>query len=146
VRIVDRSDGELRAGRQRQADADQALLDEKLIGARFGGRRRDVVGRAGGAVDQAEDRIVAAACGKALGDTLRADTPAVLRLMAGEARSAVGAEILEERVVEGERRAAGLESGYCAARIRIEAEAQNDRRRLLGAMIPIGELPHLLHV
>src|SRR6185437_7536318 len=114
---------------------DQALIDQELVGFLFGGEARDVVARARRAVDHAEDRIGAAACGKALGDTGGADGPAALRLMACEAGPAVGPEVLEECIVECEGRPVGLEGANRAARIGIEAEAWNDRRRRLRAVI-----------
>ena len=132
--------------RHRQADPDQALVDQQRIGLPPGGRRRDIVARTGGAVDQAEDRIGAAALREARRDAGRAHGPARLRLMAAEAGPSVGAEILEERAVEREGRAARLEGRHRAGRIAIGLEARNDRRCLLHALVRVLEAAHRLHV
>ena len=108
VRVLDRRDGEFGGGRDGETDADQAVLYQQPIGFLFFAQRRDIVAGAGGAVDQAEDRIRAGAVLEPLGDIVRAHAPAVLRLMAGEAGPPISSQILEEGVVRRDGRAARL--------------------------------------
>jgi len=129
-----------------QADADQALADQQRVGLPFGGERRHIRARTGGAVHQAEDRIPAAALRKARRDAGRTHGPARLRLMAAETGSPIAAEILEERVVGRKGRPIGLEGRHRAAHIAIELEAWNDRRCRLCALISVLEPAHRLHV
>ena len=146
VGIIHGRDGELRVRRNRQADSDQTLVDQQFVGFLFGGECRDIVARTRGAVDQPEDRVGTAACRKAGGNVGCADGPAILRLVAAEAGSAIGSEILEERIVGRERRSIGLEGGDRTGRIRIDAKARNDGRSGLLTAVHILEALHLLHV
>jgi hypothetical protein len=67
--------------RKRQADPDETLACQKLIGFGLGGERRHIVGGTGRAVDQPENWISAAALFEPGLYTGRADGPAGLRLM-----------------------------------------------------------------
>ena len=62
--------------------------------------------------------------------------------MTAEAGAAVGAKILEERIVGRERRAAGLKGRNRASRIVVDLESGDDRRGLLNALIGAFEAAH----
>jgi hypothetical protein len=97
VGIIYGRDGELCSRRDRQADPDQTPVNQQLVSQLLGGEGRNVVARARGAVDYAKDRVGACARCKARGNVRCADGPAILRLVAAEAGSSIGSEILEER-------------------------------------------------
>ena len=96
VGIIHVRDDELRIRRDRKADPDQTLVGQQFVGLLFGGGGRDIVARTGGAVDDAEDRIGAAMLvRKAAGNVDCCRQPlTVLRLVAANAGSAIGPEIL----------------------------------------------------
>jgi len=96
----------------RQADSDQALIDQKAKGGALGCWRRDVVARAGSSVDNAKQRVIYAVSLETRLGGLRADGPPRPRLMAGEAGPAVGAEVLEEGILAGGGGSTGLVSRH----------------------------------
>jgi hypothetical protein len=125
-------DLKLHRRQHRQADADQTLAGEQAesLASRGGGRH---IGRgAGSAVDQPEQRV-----GRISGEprlrVLRAERPAVLRLVTGEAGPAVAPEILEERVSRGLSRAVRLIARDHAARIGVDLELRDGLRGRLRA-------------
>ena len=66
--------------------------------------------------------------------------------MTGKARAPIGPEILEERIVCGDRGDAGLKTRDTSAGIAIDFELGNDGRRRLGALVGIFEHAHFLRV
>lgn len=83
---------------------------------------------------------------KAVSNAGRADGPAVIRLMAGEAGPPIGSKVLEERIVLGECLSVGLERCDRTARVPVNFKFWNNIRCRLGALIPIFETAHRLHM
>jgi len=89
-----------------------------------------------------ENRIRSVTICEPSSDAGRGYRPAGLRLVTAEAGAAVGAKILEERIVGRERRAAGLKGRNRASRIVVDLESGDDRRGLLNALIGAFEAAH----
>ena len=89
---------------------------------------RDIGGWTRGAVHQTENGICASTLGKAVSNAGRADGPAVIRLMAGEAGPPIGSKVLEERIVLGECLSVGLERCDRTTRIPVNFKFWNNIR------------------
>src|SRR5262252_3078024 len=94
---------ELHAVWKRDANSDQTFVSQQLVGLAPVLERSDLGGRASGTVNQTKERLGAGAGVEAGLSPRRADGPAVLRLMAGEACASVAADVLEERIRGGMR-------------------------------------------
>ena len=90
----------MRRRRHGQPDPDQALVQQQAVCLPLSLRRRDVVRRTRGAVEQAKEWIVNIRS-KTIIHVVCADRPAVLRLMTGEAGTPVSPEIREKGVFCG---------------------------------------------
>jgi len=130
--------------RKRQADPDQSLARQKLIGVALGGGRRHIVGGTGRAVDQPENWIAVATRLEPRLYTGRADGPSVLRLMTGETSASIRAKILKKRVSCGGRGTARLEGGDLPTRIALLIKPRNGRRCRLRTGVGIFILSHFL--
>ncbi len=116
----------------RQPDSDQPLGSDQAVGRALRVRGRHIGRGARGAVDKAEQRIVGIRVKPRL-RVLCAESPAILRFVAGEAGAPVAPEILEERIARRLRRPVWLKRRDHAARIGVRLKLWDDRRRRLRA-------------
>ena len=130
--------------RQGYAGADIGLVQQQAKGLPLPPHVGDIIGRAIRAIDQAEQRFVRVVA-ETLADRFRANRPAVLRLMAGEAAASVGSKHLKKGVARGFCWPVGLERRDKSARIAIDFEPRDYRRGVLGAVVLIPkQLAHFL--
>ncbi len=131
VRIVDARELEVRAGRNRQPDADHAVLEQHAVGLLARGPRGHVGAGRVGAVHQAEDRILAVGGLEALAHAVRRDRPALVGLVARLARAAVAAQAGEERVLAVDA-AGGADGERLAAAVAVQLRAIGARAVVAG--------------
>ena len=99
IRIVDRFDHEFGARRNIDADANQSAREQQAERRLSRFTRRHIGAFAIRSVIGPEDGIEAIRIGEPILHTSRRDRPSFRRLMTGDARPAVGAALLEERVL-----------------------------------------------
>src|SRR5262249_29440829 len=134
---------ELGVGWERVANADQPFVSQQIAGRAPVFERSDLSGRAGGPIDQTKKGLGAGAGVEAGLSACRADGPAVLRLMAGEASASVAADVLEERIPGSMCDATRLVGRDPSAGIMLDIEFPNPLRCGLGSSADVLELKHL---
>ena len=132
--------------RNRQPDPNQSFVQQQAVCLPLRIDARNIGVRARGAIDQTKDRVVPIAGIETSLHTCGTHGPAGLRLMAGKASPAVGAEICEESVLRGLGRTTRLNGRDQPRRIEIDLEFRNDRRRVLLTAVGIEKSPHSLRV
>ena len=109
IRILHIRQGELRIGRDADADADQSFVEEHRAGIIAG----DEIGLVGirriRAIELAEDRVASASQQKPQLDAFGRDRPAILGRVTGDTRPPVGSDHFEEGIASVEESAIGKE-------------------------------------
>ena len=136
IGIVDGHELELRCGRDRDADADEALREQHVVGGAPRLNRRDVGQRRVGAVVRSEDRVRPGGRLEAGLDAGGADAHVVVGLVARHASPAVPPEIEEERVGLGDDRKAGHVDRPGLARLVVHGVDRPVRPGAVGAAGP----------